>query len=154
MLFCVPNVVNLYELQMKSVKYFSVDSIKCESGNKENIEFSWFFMASDIWDISNMNEICNISANTFPFLKHLQAMDPPFVTITKPLSNKREETFCEGLKWMCKPFEKWTKRFIKTCHFLKIPWIFYYKTRTEKLISILLSFIFGIRNSELISSEL
>ena len=29
---------------------------------------------------------------------YLQAIDPLFVTITKPLSNKRGETFCEGLK--------------------------------------------------------
>ena len=35
---------------------------------------------------------------TFPFLKYLQAIDPSFVTITKPLSNKICETFCEGLK--------------------------------------------------------
>ena len=48
-----------------------------------------------------MNEIRNIRANiphTFHFLKHLQAIDPSFVTITKPLSNKIGETFCEELK--------------------------------------------------------
>ena len=33
----------------------------------------------------------------FPFLKHLQAMDPSFVTITKPLNNKTGDTFGEGL---------------------------------------------------------
>lgn len=34
----------------------------------------------------------------FPYLKDLQAIDPLFVTITKPLSNKSGETFCDGLK--------------------------------------------------------
>ena len=34
----------------------------------------------------------------FPYLKHLQAIDPSFVTITKPVNNERGETFCEGLK--------------------------------------------------------
>ena len=34
----------------------------------------------------------------FTFLKHLQAIDPSIVTITKPLSNKIGEAFCEGLK--------------------------------------------------------
>ena len=33
-------------------------------------------------------------AHPFRYLKHLQATDPSFVTITKPLSNKRGETFC------------------------------------------------------------
>ena len=35
---------------------------------------------------------------TFPFLKHLQAVNPSFVTITKLFSNKIGETFYEGLK--------------------------------------------------------
>ena len=34
----------------------------------------------------------------FPYLKDLQAIDPSFVTITKPLRNKSGETFCDGLK--------------------------------------------------------
>ena len=68
-------------------------------------------MASDIWNISNMNEIRNNRANIllhfpFPFLKHLQAIDPSFGTIIKPLRNEIGETFCEGLKWMGKLFEK------------------------------------------------
>ena len=41
----------------------------------------------------------------FPYLKHLQAIDPSSQTITKPFSNKIEETFCEDLKGMCKFFE-------------------------------------------------
>ena len=45
-----------------------------------------------------MKEIHNIRANAFPFLKHLQAIDPSFATITKPLSNKIGGAFCDGLK--------------------------------------------------------
>ena len=43
---------------------------------------------------------------TFPFLKHLQLIEPLFVTLTKPFSNKIGETSSEWLKWMCKLFEK------------------------------------------------
>ena len=35
---------------------------------------------------------------TFIFLKHLQVIDPSFVTIAKPLSNKIGKTLYEGLK--------------------------------------------------------
>ena len=41
----------------------------------------------------------------FSYLKHLPTIHPSFVTITKPLSNEWGQTFCEGLKWMCQPFE-------------------------------------------------
>ena len=41
----------------------------------------------------------------FPYLEHLQAIDSSLVTITKSLSNKSGGTFCEWLKWICKPFE-------------------------------------------------
>ena len=41
----------------------------------------------------------------FPYLKHLQVINPSFVTITKLSSNEIRETICEGLQWMCKPFE-------------------------------------------------
>ena len=34
----------------------------------------------------------------FPYLKHFQAIDPSFATITKSLTNKRGETSCEGLE--------------------------------------------------------
>ena len=47
------------------------------------------------------NKTCKIRANTpppLPYLEHLQEIDPSFVTITNPLSNKKGETFCEGLK--------------------------------------------------------
>ena len=48
-------------------------------------------MASNIWNISNISKICTIIANipsSFPYLKHLQAINFWFVTITKPLSNR------------------------------------------------------------------
>ena len=53
------------------------------------------FMKSDIWSISNMSEIWIWKSDypsSFPYLKHLQAIDPSFVTITKPLANKTGET--------------------------------------------------------------
>ena len=43
---------------------------------------------------------------TFPFLKHLQTIDPSFAIITKPLSNKIGKSFCKGLKWKSKLFDK------------------------------------------------
>ena len=54
-------------------------------------------MASGICDISIMNEICEMRPRFY--LKHLQAIDPSFVTITKPLSSKIKETSSEGLTW-------------------------------------------------------
>ena len=42
----------------------------------------------------------------FSYLKNLQAIDASFVIITKISSNEIRETFCEGLRWMCKLFEK------------------------------------------------
>ena len=41
----------------------------------------------------------------FPDLKRCQAIDPSFVTITKPLSNNIGEARYEGLKSICKLFE-------------------------------------------------
>ena len=76
---------------------------------KKRLNFDDFFMASDVFNISNMNEIRNIGANNpldFLFWNISKKIDLSFVRITKPLSNKIEETFCEGLKWMCKLFEK------------------------------------------------
>ena len=39
LLFCVHNVVSFYDHQMNIAKYFSVDSINSEFGNKEKVEF-------------------------------------------------------------------------------------------------------------------
>ena len=41
----------------------------------------------------------------FSYMKHLQAIDPSFVTIIKPSTNTIGETFCEVLKRLCKLFE-------------------------------------------------
>ena len=35
-----------------------------------------------------------------PYLEHLQATDPSYVTMTTPLSSKIGENFYEGMKWM------------------------------------------------------
>ena len=80
-LYCVIDVLYSYDLQMGVVKYFFVNSIKSEFFNKENVD-------SDIWNISNMYKICDIRANSplvFSHFKHLQVIDPSFVTITKQL---------------------------------------------------------------------
>ena len=48
-----------------------------------------------------MEKVCEIRARIpppFPYTKHLQAIDPLFVTITKLSSNEIRKTFCEGLK--------------------------------------------------------
>ena len=50
-----------------------------------------------------MDKLCEIRANTpsplpFPYLEHLQVIDPSFVTIPRLPSNEVTETFCEGLK--------------------------------------------------------
>ena len=64
-------------------------------------------MTSNMWNISDTGKVFKIRANTppFPYLKHLQVINPSFVTITKLSSNEIRETICEGLQWMCKPFE-------------------------------------------------
>ena len=38
LLFCVPDVVNLYDLKMSIIKHFSMGSIKFKVGNKEKGE--------------------------------------------------------------------------------------------------------------------
>ena len=53
-------------------------------------------MISDVQNVLNINGTYKVRVNSpsNPYLKHVQATDPSFVTITKPLSNKRGETFC------------------------------------------------------------
>ena len=69
-------------------------------------------MASDIWIISNMKEICIIRATTpLHFLFETFVSKPPFIcNHHQTLNNKIGETFREGLKWMCKLFEKNEKK--------------------------------------------
>ena len=55
------NIVHFYDHQMSIVKHFSVNSIKSEFGNKEKVEFYWFFITSNI---SDMRKVCEIRANT------------------------------------------------------------------------------------------
>ena len=65
-------------------------------------------MTDNIWNISDLNKICEIIASAplrFLILKHLQVIDISFLTITKPLTNKEGETFCERLKWMRKLYK-------------------------------------------------
>ena len=65
-------------------------------------------MTSNSWSIPDMDKVCKIKANTpspFPYLKHLQAIDPSFVTMTKLSSNELKKTIEKELKWICKLFE-------------------------------------------------
>ena len=43
LLFCVPNVIYLYDLQMNIVKAFSLDSIKSEFENVWRVKVNEFF---------------------------------------------------------------------------------------------------------------
>ena len=61
---CFFNAFYLYDLEMSIVQHFSVDSIKFQFGNKGKVEFYWFSMTSDVWNILNINEKCGIRANT------------------------------------------------------------------------------------------
>ena len=49
-----------------------------------------------------MDIMCEIKVNIlplpFPNLRHLQAIDPSFVTSTKLSNNETKETICEGIK--------------------------------------------------------
>ena len=47
---------------------------------------------------------------TLPFLKYLQAIDPLFVNITKPLNDNIGEETCVGLKCIRNP-NIWIKRY-------------------------------------------
>ena len=54
-----------------------------------------------------------------PCLKHLQAIDPSVVAITKQLNNEIEETFCEELE--LRSFrDGLIEKVLKTCHFFEI----------------------------------
>ena len=77
-----------------------------------------------------MNRICKIRETTIKKTK------------TKKTKKKTEvgKTLCQGLRRMYKLFAIMDK---KTCHSLEILETFYYRTYTEKLKLILLSFIFG-----------
>ena len=58
---------------MSAVKRFSVDSFKSEFGNKYKIEFYCFFMTSNIWNILDMDKVCEIRANT-PFASLFESL--------------------------------------------------------------------------------
>ena len=50
---------------------------------------------------------------TFPFLKHFQAIDPSFVTMTKPLNNNTGETYCERMNECVNFLRKTDKKICK-----------------------------------------
>ena len=51
---------------MSIVKHFSTDLIKSEFGIKEKVEFWWFFMTRNIWNISDMDKVSVIWLNKYP----------------------------------------------------------------------------------------
>ena len=120
--FCFSKVVYLYDLQVSIAKHFSVGSIKSKFGNKEK---SWILMilTNDVWNILNINETCNIRVNSpsVSLFETFASNWPSFVTITKPLNNKKGERFCEGLKWMCKLFKINGQKVFKNLSFSRNP---------------------------------
>ena len=95
-----------------------------------NVRFKWVSLSIFLWTQSNLNwrKKSRLYFNDFSWqwclkcfkyarlewmtplppvscLKIFQAIHSSFVTITKPLNNKRGEAFCKELKWMCKLFE-------------------------------------------------
>ena len=86
-------VVYLYNLQISIVKHFYV-------------EFQWFFMASNIQNLSSMNKLCEIKEN---ILLHFLIS-----IICKHRRNhlSRSERNVQALR------DRWTKRFLKNCHFV------------------------------------
>ena len=87
--------------QKTIVKQFRTSSIKSELEDIKKVEFRRIFICYQFFKYErNMREyarICEYSL-TFPYLKQLETVDPPFVTITKLLSNNIGKIFSEGLK--------------------------------------------------------
>ena len=65
-------------------------------------------MIRNIWNVSDMDAVCEIRANTpsVSLFDEFVSIGSLFVIITKLSSNEIRETYCEGLNWMCKLFEK------------------------------------------------
>lgn len=75
------------------VKHFSVDSIKSRLENQEKGNVHTF-CASRYRNYLK----CESNVPILPCLKHLQIIDPSFLTITKSLSNRIGEIFNKRLK--------------------------------------------------------
>ena len=76
-----------------------MDSIKFEFGNKEKVDFLWN-------KYERNTQYQSEHSLTFPFLKHSQAIDPSFVTITKPLNKNIEQIYCEYISFSRKMDKK------------------------------------------------
>ena len=115
---CVPNVVYFYDHQICIIFPWTQWNLNLEIKRKLNFNDSlWQF---NIWNISDMGEVCEIRASIPSVsLSETFASNRPFIcNYTKLSSNEIREKFCEGLKWMGKLFEKNVRD--KTCHFLDI----------------------------------
>ena len=80
---------------MSIIKNFSLDSIKFNLKVKSSLNFNdllWRYL-----------KFSTMPDPTLPFLKYLQAIDPLFVNITKPLNDNIGEETCVGLKRIRNP---------------------------------------------------
>ena len=81
------------------------------------------FLWQPIFEIFQIWTKYAILEQIFPYIFFFETFpsNQPFIciTITKPLSSKTGKTFCEGLKWMCKLFEKNGQRLQKPVIFWK-----------------------------------
>ena len=140
MLLCVPNVVHFYDHQKSIIKHFSVDSIKSEFGNKGlNFDYSLWQTKLEIVLIWTNYARLGWIPHPFSYLKHLQATNSSFVTITKLSSNEKWKKNVKDwdewgklLREKCFNIEKRTPyldtfhtvkyatRFLKTYHFIDV----------------------------------
>ena len=83
-----------------------MDSIKSEFGNKGlNFDYSLWQTILEIVLIWTNDARLGRIPHPFSYLKHLQATNSSFVTITKLSNNEKWKKNCEGLRWMCKLLE-------------------------------------------------
>ena len=84
---------------MSTVKHYS-DQINLNLDIKKKLNFKDSLRQAifEIFQIWTKHARLQRIPSTFPYLKHLQAIDPSFLTITKLSSSEIRETFCEGVK--------------------------------------------------------
>ena len=108
-LLCVPNLVFLCPFKWVSLIFFrgfnQIWISKLKGWIKVQFDYFLGLIISEIFQIWTKYARLERISIMFPYLKHLQAIDPSFITITKPLSNKIIQTFDEGLEWIWKFFE-------------------------------------------------
>ena len=83
-----------------------------------------------------------------PYLKHLQAIGPSFVIVTKPLNNKVGNIFCKGLSWnQCIDFSRsMDKEIFENLLFSQNSINFLLSKLCREILLVLFRFISGIAN--------